>query len=126
MPKFLNLLIRPELLCIIFYVIVTVIIKSTNSPIKSMDPYWENMGFVIPLVLIPLTFALYYVPGAIHKFLLLRIWIAGILGGHYVMDRSLNAHSEGGPGVGTIYIMGMGMVFFMLIAGTVFAVIKFR
>ena len=126
MNKLLNFLLGPELLWIIFYLLVTIIIKATHSPIKSMDSFWVNMAFIVPLVLIPLTFGLYFIPGVIHKWLLLRIWVVGIIGGHYVLNRSLEVHSEGGPGVGTAYIMGMGMVFFALIAGSIFALIKFR
>ena len=126
MNKLTNYLLGPELLWVIFYILVVVIIKSTHSPVKSMDSFWVNMAFVVPLVLIPLTFGLYFIPGVVHKWLLLRIWIVGIIGGHYVLSRSLDAHSEGGPGVGTAYIMGMGIVFIMLIAGSIFALIKFR
>ena|SRR5687767_14837746 len=126
MNKMLSYLIGPELLWVVYYIIVLIIIKATNSPVKSMDSFWVNMGFIIPLILIPLTFGLYFIPGVTHKWLLLRIWIVGLVGSHYVMSKSLSAHSEGGPGVGTVYMMGMGLVIIMLIAGTVFALIKFR
>ncbi|HUR30715.1 MAG TPA: hypothetical protein VMZ69_04740 [Saprospiraceae bacterium] len=126
MNKSINYLLGPEVLWLVFYMIVFVIIKTSHSPVKSMDSFWVNMAFIVPLVLIPLTFSLYFIPDVIHKWLLLRIWIVGIIGAHYVLSRSLEAHSEGGPGVGTAYIMGMGIVFFMLIAGTIFVLIKFR
>src|SRR5688572_20493830 len=126
MSKYFNYFIGPELLWVIFYIIVGIIIKATHSPIKSMDSFWINMAFIVPLILIPMTFALYFIPGVIHNWLLLRIWIVGLVGGHYVLSRSLEAHSEGGPGVGTTYIMGMGIVIVMLIAGTIFALIKFK
>ncbi|MDQ3017811.1 MAG: hypothetical protein M3R25_13955 [Bacteroidota bacterium] len=120
-----QIFIGPELLWVIFYVLVIVIIKATHSPVKSMDNFWDNTAFIIPLVLVPLTFMIYFIPGSIHKWMLLRMWVAGIIGAHLVLSKSLAAHSEGGPGVGT-YIMGMGFALFMLIAGTVFALIKFR
>ncbi len=126
MNKILNILIGPELLWVIFYFIVTLIIRSTNSPIKTMDSFWVNMAYIIPLVLIPLTFGLYYFPGVIRPWLLLRIWIVGIVGGHYVLSKSLSAHSEQGPGVGTAYIMGMIFIIIMLVIGSIFAMIKFR
>ena len=126
MNKPLNFLIGPELLWTLFYFIVILIIKSLNSPVKTMDSFWVNTAFIVPLILIPLTFGLYYVPGVIRPWLLLRIWIVGIVGGHYVLSKSLSAHSEQGPGVGTAYIMGMGIILFVLIACSIFAVIKFR
>ena len=121
-----NFLIGPEFLWVIFYVIVMLIIRLTNSPIKSMDNFWLNTTFIIPLLLIPLTFMIYFIPGSIHKWMLLRIWIVGIIGGHFVLNKSLEAHSEGGPGVGTAYMVGIGLIFIMLIAGSIFAFFKFR
>ncbi|MBK9981695.1 MAG: hypothetical protein IPP15_04605 [Saprospiraceae bacterium] len=126
MNKLSNYLIGPELLWVFFYMLVVLLIKMTHSPIKSMDSFWVNTAFIIPLVLIPITFGLYYIPGVIRPWLLLRIWIVGIVGGHYVLSKSLSAHSEQGPGVGTAYIMGMGIIFIVLIIGSIFAVIKFR
>ncbi|MFZ1675772.1 MAG: hypothetical protein WBP41_11270 [Saprospiraceae bacterium] len=126
MNKLSNYLIGPELLWVFFYMLVILLIKMTYSPIKSMDSFWVNTAFIIPLVLIPITFGLYYIPGVIRPWLLLRIWIVGIVGGHYVLSKSLSAHSEQGPGVGTAYIMGMGIICILLIIGSIFAVIKFR
>lgn len=126
MNKVSNYLIGPELLWVFFYILVVLIIKMTHSPIKAMDSFWVNTAFIIPLVLIPITFGLYYIPGVIRPWLILRIWIVGIVGGHYVLSKSLSAHSEQGPGVGTAYIMGMGIIFIILIIGSIFAVIKFR
>ena len=126
MNKLINFLVGPELLWVIFYFIVLLVIRLTNSPIKSMDSFWVNTSFLIPLILIPLTFMIYFIPGSIHKWMLLRIWIVGIIGGHYVLNKSLLAHSEQGPGVGTAYMMGMALIFIMLVLGTIFALIKFR
>lgn len=125
MSKLPNLLLGPELLWLIFYGIVIIVIRASGSPMKSMDGFWSSMYYVVPLVLIPLTFMLYYVPGVTRPLLLLRIWIAGLVGGHYVLSRSLQAYTEQGPGVGTAYIMGMALLLVLLIAGSIWAVIKF-
>ncbi len=125
MSKLPNLLLGPELLWLIFYGIVIIVIRASGSPMKSMDGFWSSMYYVVPLVLIPLTFMLYYVPGVTRPMLLLRIWIAGLVGGHYVLSRSLQAYTEQGPGVGTAYIMGMALLLVLLIAGSIWAVIKF-
>jgi hypothetical protein len=126
MNKLSHLLIGPELLWLFFYIVVIVIVKMTSSPVKSMDEFWVSTAYIIPLILLPLTFLLYYVPGVVRDWMLLRIWIVGLVGGHFVLSRSLLAHSEQGPGVGTAYMMGMGFAFFVLIAGSIWAVIKFR
>lgn len=126
MNRISNYLLGPELLWVFFYLVVVMIIKITHSPIKTMDSFWVNTAFIIPLVLIPLTFGLFFIPGVIRPWLLLRIWIVGIVGGHYLLSKSLSAHSEQGPGVGTAYIMGIGIIFIMLIAGSIFVKIRFR
>lgn len=125
MNKLVHFLIGPELLWFFFYLVVLIIVKVTASPVKSMDDFWVSTAYLIPLVLLPLTFLLYYVPGVIKDWMLLRIWIVGILGGHFVLNRSLNARSEGGPGVGTAYMMGMIFVFIILVIGSIWAKIKF-
>ena len=125
MSKLPNLLLGPELLWLIFYGIVIIVIRASGSPMKSLDGFWSSRYYVVPLVLIPLTFMLYYVPGVTRPMLLLRIWIAGLVGGHYVLSRSLQAYTEQGPGVGTAYIMGMALLLVLLIAGSIWAVIKF-
>jgi hypothetical protein len=118
-------MIGPELLWVFFYFMVLSIAKVTSSPIKSMDHFWVSTAYSIPLILIPLTFLLYYLPGVITDWMLLRIWVAGIIGGHLVLNRSLLAHSDQGPGVGTAYMMGMGLLIFILIAGSIWAKIRF-
>ena len=90
-----------------------------------MDSLWINTIYIVPLILLPLTFGLYYVPAAIKPWLLLRIWIVGLVGGHFVLNKCLMSHSEGGPGVGTAYIVGMGIQFLVLIAGSIWAAVKF-
>ena len=125
MSKLPNLLLGPELLWLIFYGIVIIVIRASGSPMKSMDGFWSSMYYVVPLVLIPLTFMLYYVPGVTRPMLLLRIWIAGLVGGHYVLSRSLQAYTEQGPGVGTAYIIELDLLLVLLISVSIWAVIKF-
>jgi hypothetical protein len=125
MNKPTTFLIGPELFWVVLYLMVIAIARLTHSPAKGMDPLWLSTTYIIPLVLIPLSFGLYYFPGVIRDWLLLRLWIGGLVGGHFVMARALIAHSEQGPGVGTAYIMGMGFALFALIAGSIWAVLKF-
>ena len=125
MNKISALLIGPELLWMFFYLVVVMLIKVTSSPVKSMDNFWISTAWWFPLLLVTLTFLLYYVPGVIHDWLLLRIWLACLIGGHFVLNRSLLAHSEQGPGVGTAYMVGMILLFLPLIIGTIWARIKF-
>jgi len=125
MSKLPNVLLGPELLWLLAYSLVVMIIRVSGSPVKSMDGFWDSMYYAVPLVLIPLTFMLYYVPGVIRPMLLLRLWIAGLIGGHFVLSRALQAYTDQGPGTGTAYFIGMILLFVLLIAGTIWALIKF-
>ena len=125
MHRIVNLLIGPEALWMAFYALVLLVIKVTSSPIKSMDSFWSSMAYIVPFILIPLTFMLYYFPGVIREWLLLRIWIVGLVGGHFVLNKSMHAYSEQGPGIGTAYIMGLIFIIITLIAGSIWAKIKF-
>lgn len=125
MNRLLHFFFGPELLWMCYYILIVALTKLTHSPLKSMDSFWISMTYIIPLVFLPLSFMLYFVPGVIKSWLLLRLWIAGIVGGHFVLSKALLAHSEQGPGVGTAYMMGMGILFFVLIGGTIWSVIKF-
>lgn len=125
MNRVLQFLIGPELLWLCFYLVVLIIIKASGSPVKSMDGFWESTAWIVPLVLIPATFMLYYAPGVVRDWMLLRIWIVGLIGGHYVLGKSLSAYTDQGPGIGTAYIMGMGLLIFVLIAGSIWAKVKF-
>lgn len=125
MNKILHLFLGPELLWFFLYIIVLACIKLSGAPIKSFDSVWVSLAYIIPFILIPLTFSLYYVPGVIRPWLLLRIIITGIIGSHLILDVALQAHTEQGPGVGTAYIMGMVFTMVALFIGSVWAAIKF-
>lgn len=122
MQNVLPWLFGPELLWALFFLTIKGLIRYTRSPQKRMDRMWLSLANFVPLIAIPMTFMLYQYPGVEHRWLLLRIWVAGILGAHYVLDRGLGAHSQGGPGVGTAYMMGILLTLIMLLAGSVILV----
>lgn len=113
----------PELLWLILYGIATLVAKANVPPSKQLDKFIENCWFWVPLLTL-LMFALWWIPPVEKRWLLLRMWIACLVGGHYVLDRVMRAYSEQGPGIGTAYIMGMIFIFVALIAGSV--MIRFR
>jgi len=120
MPHLFQLLPGPELLWALFYLSILWLIRFTGSPRKHMDRLWINLANFVPFIAIPMTFSLFYFPGIVQDWLLLRVWIAGVFGAHYVLDTGLKAHSNQGPGVGTAYMMGMIFVVVMLVVGSVF------
>jgi drug/metabolite transporter (DMT)-like permease len=124
-PKWLSLLIGPELLWVLIYVAVTLLAKANNPPGARVDNLIENLAFLIP-ALAALIFMLWYVPDVEKRWLLLRVWVAGLFGAHLAMEKGMLAYSEQGPGIGTAYIMGMALVIFVLVVGSVFVLIRFR
>ncbi|MDQ3141432.1 MAG: hypothetical protein M3Q56_04200 [Bacteroidota bacterium] len=54
-----------------------------------------------------------------------RIWVASLVGSHWVLDKGFRAHSEQGPGVGTAYIIGIILAIVVLIIVTIFVKLRF-
>lgn len=123
--KTTSIWIGPEIVWLFCYGLVWAIIKYTHSPAKNMDSFWVSMAYVVPLVVMPLTFGLFYLPVVVKPWLILRLWIAGLIGCHLVLSRCMLAYTEQGPGIGTAYIMGMSIALFVLIVCTIWAVIRF-
>lgn len=116
--KMINFLTGSEIIWLLFYLLLLAIIKLTNSPSESMNNMWINVSYIYPFILIPLTFAIYYFDPSPRSFLLIRIWLAAIIGGHFLIEKALDSHTTQGPGVGTAYIMGMiyGLIILSLLS----------
>lgn len=117
-------LIGPELIWLVIYGVVTLLANANMPPTKAMDNVLENLFLYIPLATL-LTFSLWYFPGVERNWLLLRVWIVCVFGGHYALEKGLGAHSQQGPGIGTAYIVGIMFVFVALIVGSIFVKIRF-
>lgn len=122
--NFLNWLFGPEIIWGLLFLLIGWMAKTNQSAPHSLDKFLENLHLWVPLAVL-LTFSLWYFPGVEKYGLLLRVWITCLVGGHYVLETGLKGHSEQGPGIGTVYLVGWGMMFFALIAGSIFVKIKF-
>ncbi|MCC6725826.1 MAG: hypothetical protein IT258_15055 [Saprospiraceae bacterium] len=118
-------LLGPELLWLLFYGMAKLIAKANMPPSKRMDSFIESTWFWVPVVCILLSFVLWWLPAVERRWLLPRAWVAGILGGHFVLETIMAAHSTQGPGIGMGYLVGMILVFCLLVAGSVVVLIKF-
>ncbi len=125
MTAFLRLLLGPEIFWLLLYLALQGLIVVTESPQKSMDRYWIRLATLVPFIIVPLSFTIYFLPGVVYSWMLLRMWLAGLVGAHYVLDRGMNAHTEQGPGVGTAYIMGMLFVICMLFICSLYILSRF-
>jgi hypothetical protein len=122
--KPMNWIFGPELIWYLLYLLAIWLAKLNAAAPHSLDKFLENLHLWVPLAIL-LTFTLWYVPAVEKNWLLVRVWIACLVGGHHVLDKGLQGHSEQGPGIGTVYIVGWGMMFFALVIGTIFVKIKF-
>ena len=123
MSRYLPFIIGPELLWGLAY-LVAVWLAHANHPVtKVLDPFILQTANIAPLLVV-FSFLLWYVPGIVRPWFLLRIWIAGIFGTHFFLEKAMNAYSVQGPGIGSAYMAGIFFSLFMLIAGTVYVFIR--
>jgi hypothetical protein len=114
----------PELFWLIFYLVVTVLAKANNPPNKTIEDLIQTCWFSIPVISL-LVFALWWIPSVEKNWLFLRVWVTGMLGAHFVLERAINASSWKGPGAGTGYLAGILFVIIFLVVGTIFVKIRF-
>jgi hypothetical protein len=84
------------------------------------------MAQFLPVIMLALTMYLFAFPWLPKKFLLLRIIIAAIIGTNFLLEPILNAHTEGGPGVGMIYMVGYIILFVAIPIAIIFKVLVIK
>jgi hypothetical protein len=117
-------LLGPEIFWLILYAAATGLHQANNPPTKALDAFIENLWFWIPVASL-LVFGLWWLPATEKNWLLLRVWVCGLVGGHLVIERALQAYSQQGPGIGMGYIAGMMLQLVLLVAGSIVVKIKF-
>lgn len=117
-------ILGPELFWLLLYVSAGIIAKANIPPSKAMDDFIENLWFWIPAVSL-LVFGLWWIPSVEKNWLLLRVWIVGLIGGHFVLEKALSAYSNQGPGIGMGYLAGLIFLFVLLVVGSIIIKIIF-
>ena len=120
----MRILLGPELLWLLFYGAAHLLAKANVPPSKALDDVIVNLSWGVPLLAL-LTFVLWYVPVVEKQWLLLRVWVACLIGGHLVLEKVMTAYSEQSPGIGMAYIMGITCQMVALIAGSIYVQIRF-
>jgi hypothetical protein len=120
----LRYILGPELFWLLMYFAATIISRMNHPATKAMDDFIEKCWFWIPVVSL-LVFSLWWIPEVEKKWLLLRVIVFGIIGGHLVLEKTLSAYSNQGPGIGMGYLAGIMLHIFLLVAGSIFVVIRF-
>ncbi|MBO0947717.1 hypothetical protein [Fibrella forsythiae] len=125
LPRWLSILIGPELLWLLMYGLVVLLASANTPPGRLADDLFESLSIIIP-VLTAAGFLLWYLPVVEKRWLLLRFWIAGVLGGHIVLATGMAAHSQQDPDGEKAYLAGMVLVVFVLLVGSLYVQIRFR
>jgi hypothetical protein len=116
--KILKIIIGPELCWMILYMFSVTLSWTNKKSNYAYDGIIENVWFYVPLLSI-LIFALFWIPFVEKNWLLARIWISGIIMGHVVLETTMKAYSNQGPGIGMGYLAGMLFLFIILVIGSI-------
>jgi hypothetical protein len=117
-------LLGPELYWLLFYTLAVWFGRFANPYSKAVNDFVEVIWCWIPVAGL-LVFGLWWIPATEKNWLLLRVWISGIFGWHYVLERVLRDFQKSGPGVGTAYLVSFILQLIFMVAGSIFVVIKF-
>jgi hypothetical protein len=127
MNRFLPYLLGPEIYWAVICVIVRLATKRTSAPDPTVTGLLDQYWVVLPLVMVPLTFAFFCAPGAGRWWLLLRIDVAIAIGlaiatTQYCEGMTYHEPSSG-PGAGTAWMMMLAFGYMLLVLGTAVAAV---
>lgn len=127
MPRLLSFLFGPELYWIITCIVVRLIGRRGLAPDAAITAQLDRYWTVLPLVVVPLTYLFFLVPGLGRWWLLLRIDLAiaiGIVVATTQYCEAMNHHdASAGPGVGTAWMVMIALGYTLAIVGTIIAAI---
>lgn len=108
--RILRYLFGPELIWIAACILASMFRQLNHVRQGQYNQLIESTATFLPVVVIALTMALYLIPWVPRPYLLLRIILTAIIGTNFLMSQVLSAHTTGGPGVGTIYLVAYVLV----------------
>ncbi len=111
-------ILGPELFWLLLYIAASFLSKANTPPSKAVDDFIEYLWFWIPALSL-IVFSLWWIPSVEKNWLLLRVWICGLIGGHFVLEKALSAYSNQGPGIGMGYLAGLMLLLVLLTVGSI-------
>jgi hypothetical protein len=120
----MRFLLGPELFWLLLYVAATLVAKANVPPSQAIDHFIDQCWFWIPAISM-LVFGLWWIPSVERDWLLLRVWLFGLIGGHFVAEKVFSAYSNQGSGAGMGYVAAMIFLFVGLVGGSIFIKIRF-
>lgn len=109
--------IGPEIFWLLMYAMAIWISRLNVQEAFRLDSWIEDSWFWIPAFSL-IQFGLWWFPGTQGPYLWLRLWVASLIGGHFVLEKILSAYSRQGPGIGMGYLAGMMLLLVFLFIGT--------
>jgi hypothetical protein len=116
----LRYLVGPELIWILFCIWAGTLKHLNVAREGHYNKLIESYAQIFPVLVLAVTMVLYAFPWVPRNYLLLRIAIAALIGTHFLLERTLNAHVGGGPGVGMIYLVGYIILLFAIPLALIF------
>ena len=127
MNRVIPYLLGPELYWRVVCALLPTITRRHHAPDPAITATLDRFWAVLPLVIVPLTFALFLVPGTGRWWLLLRIDLAiavGIVVASNLYCAALTHHQpSAGPGAGTGFMVMIMLGYVLMLLGTVAAAI---
>ncbi len=120
----MRFLLGPELFWLLLYFAAVFVGKMNTPPNHAIDSFIDTSWFYIPAFSL-LVFGLWWIPAVEKDWLLLRVWIVGIVGGHFVLEKTFSSYSVQGPGSGMGYLVAMILEFVVLVLGSIIVKIRF-
>ena len=125
MNRVLPFLLGPELYWLVSWVLVRMITRRGLAPDPAITGQLDRAWVVLPLIVVPLTFAFFLWAGGNRWWLLLRVDLAIAIGLALATTEYCNGmtHHEpsSGPGAGTAWMLMLGVGYMLMVLGTVIA-----
>ncbi len=120
-------ILGPELYWVTTCVLVRLVTRRNLPPDPAITSWLDDRWAVLPLVFVPLTFAFFLLPGSGRWWLLLRIDVAIAIGlavaTTQFCDGMMYHKPDSGPGVGTGFMVMLGLGYMLLMIGTAVAAV---
>lgn len=127
MNRVLPFLFGPELYWLAVWLLTPVVTKRHLPPDPAVTSSLDQAWAVPPLLIVPLTFACFLIPGSSRWWLLLRIDLAIAVGLVLTTNRFCEAMTyhkpSAGPGVGTAWMVMLSLGYLLMLVGTAVAAI---
>jgi hypothetical protein len=125
MNRVLPYLFGPEMYWVLSVVFVRIATRRNLAPDEAVTAWLDRYWAVLPLVVVPLTFAFFLWPGSSRWWLLLRIDLAIAIGFAIATTKyceGMTYHQpSSGPGAGTAWMLMLALGYALMLLGTAIA-----